>query len=50
MNGKEIIMTRRIGTTLYRVKIYFAGTGKENMEDKIFHIISNYLPVRDFYD
>lgn len=42
MNGKEIIMTRRIGTTTYRVKIHFTDTGKENMEDKILRLISNH--------
>ena len=35
-------MTRRIGTTTYRVKIHFTDIGKENMEDKILRLISNH--------
>ena len=29
--------TRRIGTTNYRVRVYFTGT--ETMEDKILHLV-----------
>lgn len=47
MNGKEIIMTRRIGTTTYRVKIHFTDIGKENMEDKILRLISNHPLASD---
>lgn len=42
MNGRELVMTRRIGTTTYRVIIHFTGKGKENMEDKILRLISNH--------
>lgn len=41
MNGKEIVMVRRIGRTTYRVKIYLTDQGKGSMEDKILHIITN---------
>ncbi len=35
-------MTRRIGSTLYRVKIYLAENGTETMENKLFRIIQNH--------
>lgn len=37
-----IFMSKRIGTTTYRVKIYTNETGTETMEDKILRIISNH--------
>lgn len=37
----SIYMTKRIGSTTYRVKIYAPSTGNENMEEKILRIIQN---------
>lgn len=37
-----IFMTRRIGTTTYKVKIFPNINGKETMEDKILRLISNH--------
>ena len=34
------IMTRRIGSTTYKVKVFLADTGQETLEDKILRIIS----------
>lgn len=34
-------MTRRIGTTTYKVKVVFQDTGTETLEDKILRIIRN---------
>jgi len=34
-------MTRRIGSTIYKVKVVFNDTGIETMEDKILRIIRN---------
>lgn len=35
-------MSRRIGTTTYKVKIYFNNNSNETMEDKILRIITNH--------
>lgn len=42
-----IFMSKRIGTTTYRVKIYTSENGTETMEDKILRIILNHPLVRD---
>lgn len=34
-------MTRRIGGTVYKVRIAFSDTARETMEDKILRIIQN---------
>lgn len=34
-------MTRRIGGTVYKVRIVFSDTAEETMEDKILRIIQN---------
>jgi hypothetical protein len=34
-------MTRRIGSTTYRVKVAFADDASETMEDKILRMIRN---------
>lgn len=34
-------MTRRIGGTLYKVKVVFSGESRETMEDKILRIVRN---------
>ena len=36
-----IFMTKRIGTTIYKVKIFPNKNGTETMEDKILRLISN---------
>lgn len=41
-NTNYFYMTRRIGSTLYRVKIYLTENGTETMENKIFRIILNH--------
>lgn len=38
----NLLMTKRIGTTTYQVKIYFSNTATETMEDKVFRIIQNH--------
>ena len=42
-----IFMSKRIGTTTYRVKIYASENGTETMEDKILRIISNHPLASD---
>ena len=42
MNRQEIVMTKRIGQTTYRVKIHFSDNANETMEDKILRLISNH--------
>lgn len=40
-------MTRRIGSTIYKVRVAFADSGGETMEDKILRMIQNdagYVP------
>jgi hypothetical protein len=34
-------MTRRIGSTTYRVKVVFCNSGQETMEDKVLRMIRN---------
>ena len=34
-------LTRRIGTTTYKVKVIFSDTEQETMEDKILRMIRN---------
>ena len=38
----NMLITRRIGSTNFKVKIYVAETGTETMEDKILRIIQNH--------
>lgn len=42
MNKDYIFMSRRIGTTTYKVKIYLNNNSTETMEDKILRIITNH--------
>ena len=42
-NNTFSYMTRRIGTTTYKVRVVFNDTGDETMEDKILRIIRNEL-------
>lgn len=34
-------LTRRIGSTTYKVKVHFSDTGTETMDDKIMRMIQN---------
>lgn len=44
-------MTRRIGSTTYRVKIFFDENSTESMEDKILRIVQNdLLEKKEKYD
>ena len=40
-NSNFSYMTRRIGGTIYKVKVVFNESGTETMEDKILRIIRN---------
>ena len=40
-NANATIITRRIGSTTYKLKIYFNENAKETMEDKILRMIKN---------
>ena len=43
MNSRDcILMSKRIGTTTYKVKVYFDNSSTETMEDKIFRVILNH--------
>ncbi len=44
-------MTRRIGSTTYRVKVFFDENSTESMEDKILRIVQNdLLEKKEKYD
>ena len=47
MNKDYIFMSRRIGTTIYKVKIYLNNNSNETMEDKILRIITNHPLAND---
>lgn len=40
-------LTRRIGTTTYKVKVIFNDTEHETMEDKILRLIRNEAVTKD---
>ena len=42
MDSNYIFMTRRIGTTTYKVKIFPNETSSETMENKILRLIVNH--------
>lgn len=42
-----IFMSKRIGTTTYKVKVYFNNNSAETMEDKILRIITNHPLAND---
>ena len=46
-NPNYIFMSKRIGTTTYKVKIYLNENGKETMEDKILRIVTNHPLAND---
>ena len=37
----QTTITRRIGSTTYKVKVFFKEDGNETMEDKILRLIQN---------
>ena len=47
MTRDYVFMSKRIGTTTYKVKIYLNENGKETMEDKILRIITNHPLAND---
>ncbi len=40
-NDESNYVAKRIGSTLYRIKICFSETAKERMEEKIIRLIKN---------
>ena len=40
-NGKYTYLTRRVGSTTYKVRVHFRKVGQETMEDKIIRLIRN---------
>lgn len=45
------MVNRRIGSTIYRVKVYGSETATETMEDKILRLIQNEaMNSREAYD
>ena len=47
MNKDHIFMSKRIGTTTYKVKIFLNENSAETMEDKILRIITNHPLAND---
>ena len=41
-NRNPIYMTKRIGGSIYKVKVYFSDRDTETMEEKILRLISNH--------
>ena len=37
--------TRRIGTTLYQVNVFFDESAEKSVEDKLLHLLSNELSL-----
>jgi hypothetical protein len=46
-NVNATIITRRIGSTTFKLKIYFNENAKETMEDKILRMIQNEVLKKD---
>lgn len=46
-NSNCSYLTRRIGTTTYKVKVIFNDTEQETMEDKILRLIRNETVTKD---
>ena len=40
-NSKHTYLTRRVGSTTYKVRVHFSENGQETMEDKIIRLIRN---------
>ena len=43
----SVFLTRRIGGTIYKVRVHTSDTAKETMEDKILRIIRNEVVTTD---
>ncbi len=43
----SVFLTRRIGGTVYKVRVHTSDTAKETMEDKILRIIRNEVVTTD---
>lgn len=43
-SDKPLRMTKRIGSTTYKVNVHFSRTSKETMGDKILRLIENDVP------
>ena len=43
-------MTRRIGNTIFKVKVVFGDTETETMEDKILRLVRNEMLEKDAND
>ena len=41
LNDESNTVVKRIGSTLYRIKIRFSETAKESMEEKLLRLIKN---------
>ena len=46
-NKREQFITRRIGSTTYKVRVVFNESGGETMEDKILRIVRNDMVTND---
>ena len=38
-DNKPLSLTKRIGSTIYKVNVHFSKTSKETMEDKILRLM-----------
>ena len=43
-SDKPLRLTKRIGSTTYKVNVHFSNTSKETMGDKILRLIENEVP------
>jgi hypothetical protein len=41
IQSPPVIMRKRIGSTIYRVRVHFSDTGTETMNDKILRLVKN---------
>lgn len=49
-NRNYTYLTRRIGSTSFKVKVYFSDSAEETFEDKMIRLISNRLiSLEDLY-
>ena len=39
IHSNNAYLTRRIGSTTYKIKVHFSDSGADTMEDKILHLI-----------
>jgi len=40
-HAQSMLMTKRIGSTTYRVTVHFSQTSRETLDDKIIRLIRN---------